>query len=128
MTGIKMARIRFCAKCPHWVNRHANTWRWPKCDARLDDVVELDDEFMGEGDCPLWKDLKPVDLDAEAREQAALQIQFGLAYWKPVLAALAPDAKDALTIRARLTPLVQAGKITPEIAAAVETDVTAIKP
>jgi hypothetical protein len=85
---------------------------------------------MEVGACPLdlWKDLKAVDLAAEAREQAELRTTFGLGYWKPILAALAPDAKDALTVRARLTPLVQALRITPEVAAAVEADALAAKP
>jgi hypothetical protein len=125
---MKQARVRVCERCEHWLNRHADVWRWPRCD-RTD--LYLDDAFMEApgSDCPLglWKDLKDVDLDAEAREQAELRITFGVAYWKPVLAALAPDAKDALTVRARLTPLVQALRITPEVAAAVEADVLAAK-
>lgn len=127
--GMKQARIRCCHTCPHRLRRHADVHRWPQCDGGPD-LFDLDDTHMEVGACPLdlWKDLKAVDLAAEAREQAELRTTFGLGYWKPILAALAPDAKDALTVRARLTPLVQALRITPEVAAAVEADALAAKP
>ncbi len=76
MDGMKMARIRRCHECPYRSTRHASVWSWPHCDFGGGDL-ELSDAFMETGQCPAgyWAGLTPVDLEAEAEQQAAAVVE-----------------------------------------------------
>jgi len=131
MTGEKMARIRKCGECPHWFNRHANTFRWPKCDLGVDGGLELDDECLGgpATNCPLilWKNLVPVDLDAEKAVWRQKTIAAQIVSWKDILDTLEPATMLLADARSKLTELVAKEKMLPEVAVEIEAYVTAAR-
>lgn len=84
MTGIKMARIRLCARCEF--NRNTGAWPWPRCcyvpDQRTGDGAPSRDNAFMEGadeNCSAgyWAGLEPVDMEAE-RAKSKERMQAGV--------------------------------------------------
>ena len=122
MTGEKMARIRRCHTCSSRYTRHATVDRWPRCKDAGD--AYLDDAFL-EGpasNCKrdLWRDLEPVDIEAEQAENLAKVNARLIAYGKRLVDVWAADSRDREKLRAMLTQMVTTGELTPEAAAEVE--------
>ncbi|HUU23023.1 MAG TPA: hypothetical protein VM389_10870 [Phycisphaerae bacterium] len=120
MDGLKMAHIRRCHACEYRREAHANFWRWPRCTADGTEKLELDNEFMQGGACPLgrWDGLGPVDLDAERAARIAKQEERERAGIGRVIASLVaglPEEEKG----ARLTVAVEQNVIMPAVAAEI---------
>jgi len=119
--GAFQARIRRCAACEHRRNAHASVWRWPRCIA-LDKELVLDNDFMAGpvDNCPLglWRDLEPVDLDAERAAAGAKRLVRERQVLGPLVAALVRGLDEHEMTRRLLLP-VRAGLILPETADAI---------
>jgi len=91
MNGIKLARIRRCARCEF--NRNTGAWPWPKCcfsDRTGETGAPLRDDAFMEGpdeNCPAgrWAGLEPVDMEAVAREQKRRKLQGQRERLKPLV-------------------------------------------
>jgi len=110
MDGTKLARIRRCHICEHRVTQHAGTG-----------ASKFTVYCVAEG-CPLglWRNLTPVDIPSERAANLATAIARDVERWKAVLDDMLPGQYLAIEIRARLTKMVAAGRMRPDVATALE--------
>ncbi|HUU35172.1 MAG TPA: hypothetical protein VMW48_14000 [Vicinamibacterales bacterium] len=129
MDGTKLARIRRCHICEHRVTQHAGTGAskftvYCVAEGEWDRRATLDDARMEgpEGNCPLglWRNLTPVDIPSERAANLATAIARDVERWKAVLDDMLPGQYLAIEIRARLTKMVAAGRMRPDVATALE--------